>query len=107
MLEDLAGGRVIYDRQIDQLVDLDAFAAQISALDAVISISNTTIDMAGMLNVPTLHIRDDKPSAIWPESGSSPWYPSMIFLYKRRRPWPKVLADARRRLQQMTSTMAL
>jgi hypothetical protein len=103
-LEDLTNGRVIYDREIDQLVDLDGFAAQISALDAVVSISNTTIDMAGMLEVPTLHIRDDMASAIWPESGSSPWYPSMIFLYKQQRPWSAVFADARSDLEQLFSS---
>jgi hypothetical protein len=66
-----AEGRLISDPKIDQLVDLDGFAAQIAALDTIVSISNTTIDMAGMLGVPTLHIRDDKGSAIWPASGQS------------------------------------
>src|SRR5262249_20799640 len=49
VLQELAGGRVICDPEIDQLVDLDGFAAQIAALDAIVSITNTTIDMAGML----------------------------------------------------------
>ena len=31
MLKKFTGGRVIYDREIDQLVDLDGFAAQIAA----------------------------------------------------------------------------
>ena len=103
MLQELADGRMIYDTKINQLVDLDGFAAQIAALDAVVSISNTTIDMAGMLDAPTLHIRDDKASAIWPQSGPSPWYPRMMFLYKQRRPWPEVFAEAKRRLEHMMS----
>ena len=102
VLQELTGGRVIHDTEINQLADLDGFAAQIAALDAVVSISNTTIDMAGMLGVPTLHVRDDKSSAIWPRSGPSPWYPDMIFLYRERRPWPEVLAEARARLEHMT-----
>ena len=106
VLRDLAGGRVVQDTEIDQLVDLDGFAAQITALDVVVSISNTTIDMAGMLNVPTLHIRDDKSSQIWPLSGPSPWYPSMIFLYKQQRPWSDVFVEARDHLEQITSTAA-
>ena len=81
---------MINDTKIDQLLDLDGFAAQIAALDAVMSISNTTIDMAGMLGTPTLHIRDDKSSQIWPLSGPSPWYPDMVFLYKQQRPWSDV-----------------
>ena len=35
------GGRVIHDTEIEQLVDLDGFAAQIAALDAAVSINNT------------------------------------------------------------------
>ena len=107
MLQRLADDRVIYDREIDQLVDLDGFAAQIAALDAVVSISNTTIDMAGMLGIPTLHIRGDRGSEIWPQFGQSPWYPSMMFFYKQQRPWPEVFAEARARLEQMMSTTSL
>ena len=106
VLRSFAGSRVIHDQEIDQLTDLDGFAAQIGALDAVVSISNTAIDMAGMLGVPTLHIRDDKSSAIWPQSGPSPWYPGMVFLYKQKRPWPELFAEARGLLEQMVSRVA-
>jgi hypothetical protein len=98
-LDRLTAGRMIYDSDIDQIADMDGFAAQIAALDAVVSISNTTIDTAGMLGVPTVHIRPDKPSAIWPSSGPSPWYPSMTFLYRQRRPWRDVFVEARRHLE--------
>ena len=103
VLRALAGDRVIHDPEIDQLVDLDGFAAQIAALDAVVSVSNTTIDMAGMLGTPTVHIRNDKASEIWPREGPSPWYPAMTFLYKRHRPWPEAFVEARARLEQMLS----
>ena len=103
-MQEFTGGRVIHDPEIDQWTDLDGYAAQIAALDAVVSISNTTIDMAGMLGVPTVHIRDDNlSSAIWPRSGPSPWYPDMIFLYRERRPWSEVFAEARTRLEQLIS----
>ena len=105
ILQKLAGGRMIRDASIDQLVDLDGFAAQIAALDAVVSISNTTIDVAGMLGGSIVHIRDDNiSSAIWPRSGPTPFYPGMIMLYKERRPWSKVLAEARTRLEQVIAT---
>jgi hypothetical protein len=103
LLQDLTGGNIINDSKIDQMVDLDAFAAQVAALDAVVSVSNTTIDMAGMLGMPTLHIRDDKASQIWPETGPSPWYPDMTFVYKQHRPWSKVFVEVRTRLEQMFS----
>jgi hypothetical protein len=104
ILEELAGGRIIRDPSIDQIVDLDGFAAQIAALDAVVAISNTTIDMAGMLDVPTVHIRDDNlSSAIWPRSGPTPIYPDMVMLYKQRRLWSEVLVEARAHVERMTS----
>ena len=103
VLQGLAGGRLIHDTEIDQLIDLDSFAAQVAALDAVVSIDNTTVDMAGMLGMPTLHVRDDKPFHIWPEFGASPWYPSMTFLYRRQRSWPEVFADATSQLKEMVS----
>ena len=106
VLGELAGGRMIHDPAIDQLTDLDSFAAQIAALDAVVSVSNTTIDMAGMLGVTTLHIRNDKASEIWPQSGPSPWYPGMIFLYKQHRLWPEAFTETRKRLEQILSTKA-
>ena len=105
VLRELSGDRVIHDTEIDQMVDLDGFAAQIAALDGVVAISNTTIDLAGMLGVPTAHIRDDNlSSAIWPRTGTSPWYPDMIFVYRERRPWAEVLAEARTRLEQVISS---
>ena len=104
-MQEFTGGRVIHDPEIDQWTDLDGYAAQIAALDAVVSISNTTIDVAGMMGVPTVHVRDDNlSSAVWPRSGPSPWYPDMIFLYRERRPWLEVFAEARTRLEQAIST---
>ena len=102
VLQELSGGRVIHDPEIDQMADLDGFAAQIGALDGVVAISNTTIDVAGMLGVPTAHIRDDNlSSAIWPRTGTSPWYPDMIFVYRERRSWSEVLAEARAGLEKL------
>ncbi len=101
VLQGLAGGRLIHDSGIDQFADLDGFAAQIAALDAVVSINNTSIDMAGMLRVPTLHIRDDNAFSIWPASGPSPWYPEMMFFYKRQRPWSELFAEVTTSLEQM------
>jgi SAM-dependent methyltransferase len=103
VLGQLAGDRMIHDPEIDQLTDLDGFAAQIAAIDAVVSVSNTTIDMAGMLGTTTLHIRNDKASEIWPRAGSSPWYPDMTFLYKQHRPWREAFAEAKTRLEQTFS----
>ncbi len=41
----------------DPVRDLDDFAAQVAALDLVISVDNSTIHLAGALGVPTMAIR--------------------------------------------------
>ncbi|WP_448187723.1 hypothetical protein [Azospirillum sp. sgz301742] len=44
---------VVTDPMIDPLRDLDGFAAQVAACDAVVSIDNSTTYFAGALGVPT------------------------------------------------------
>lgn len=100
-LQELSGGRFIHDPSVDQLRDLDRFAAQIAALDAVVSITNTTIDLAGSLGVPTVQIRDDRSYGIWPPSGRSPWYPDIVPVYRQRRPWRLVAEEVRARLAEL------
>lgn len=68
---------ICQDPEIDSLKDLDQFAAQISALDAVVSVSNTGAHMAAALGVPTcLYVPDgSKRLWYWLDEGSfTPWY---------------------------------
>jgi hypothetical protein len=91
--------RLIHDESVDQMVDMDRFAAQISALDAVVTISNTAAHLAGAIGVPTIFLIDDKFQTAWPVVGDrTPWYPSGVVLHKDGREWPAVLDEARRRL---------
>jgi hypothetical protein len=91
--------RLIHDESVDQMVDMDRFAAQIAALDAVVTISNTAAHLAGALGVPTIFLIDDKFQTAWPVAGDrTPWYPSGVVLHKDGREWPAVLDEARRRL---------
>ncbi|NJO35361.1 MAG: tetratricopeptide repeat protein [Rhodospirillales bacterium] len=46
------GVEVLHDERVDPLKSLDDFAAQTAAMDLVISIDNSTVHMAGALNVP-------------------------------------------------------
>ncbi|MBF0127215.1 MAG: tetratricopeptide repeat protein [Magnetococcales bacterium] len=69
---------ILHDDTIDQMADLDGFAAQVAAMDAVVTISNTTAHMAGALGVPTLLML--WPGSLWywmVKRDDSPWYPSM------------------------------
>lgn len=73
------GVELLHDPAIDQLKDLEGFAAQVAALDMVISTSNTSAHMAAALGKPTwvmLH-RGVSPHWYWTHEGSStPWYPT-------------------------------
>lgn len=71
---------ILNDSQIDSLNDLDAFAAQVAALDAVVTISNTTAHVAGALGVPTCLVVPQglKQLWYWFDGGAySPWYRSI------------------------------
>ena len=48
------GIEVLHDDTIDPLRDMDGWLSQVAAMDAVISIANTTIHGAGGLGVPTI-----------------------------------------------------
>jgi tetratricopeptide (TPR) repeat protein len=90
------GSTIVHDQTFDQFQDLDAFAAQILALDAVVSISNTTVHMAGAQGVPTAVLLSSAPMWRWGTTGeTSPWYDS-IRLYRQHAPgdWRDPIAAA-------------
>ena len=89
------GIRVIHDDGVDPLADLDAFAAQVAAMDLVISVSNTTVHMAGALGVPTWVMLSTAPLWRWfVGREDSPWYGSVrLFRQQARDEWGSVLKD--------------
>lgn len=108
--EDLAeaeratGTAVARDPEIDALRDLDGFAAQLAAVDLVISISNSTIHQACGLGRPVWGLLHVRPDWRWGVAGERcPWFPTLR-LYRQavRGDWTAVLesvaADLRRRL---------
>lgn len=91
--EDQTGMAVLDDEQVDQMADLDGFAAQVAAMDLVISVSNTTVHMAGALGVPAWVMLNTVPLPFWLLEGEdSPWYPSAR-LFRQTRPgeWADVI----------------
>ena len=79
----------------DPLKDMDNFAAQISALDLVISIDNSTVHMAGSLGIPTWVLLPTPPDWRWMlDREDTPWYPSLRLL---RQPQPGEWAPVFRR----------
>jgi hypothetical protein len=78
--EDLFGAAMHCDDTIDQMRDLDGFAAQIAALDHVVSISNTTVHIAGALGAPCILMAPPARGLLWYWGGAgemTPWYRSV------------------------------
>lgn len=79
MFPDLA---IFHDPEVDQFKDMDVFAAQVAACDAVVTISNTTSHVAGALGVPAAILMPQAGLTwYWFDSGEDcPWYPSLRLL---------------------------
>jgi len=91
------GFTLVHDTEIDQMVDVDSFAAQVAAMDLIISISNTTVHMAGALGVPTWLMIHAVPGRRWMlQRTDSPWY-ECIRIYRQAEmgAWGPVVADVR------------
>lgn len=99
---------LIDDTAINQRVSLDDFAAQISAVDEVITVSNTTAHMAGACGVKTSVLLPRARGLMWhwfdvkegQSLTTSPWYPSVTLLRQQQDgAWADVIAKARNSLE--------
>jgi len=91
-------GVVIHDwPDADPLRNLDDFAAQIAALDLVISVDNATVHMAGALGVPTWVLLPFAPDWRWMlDRDDSLWYPSVrLFRQSQHGRWDDVFERVR------------
>jgi tetratricopeptide (TPR) repeat protein len=90
------GIEIMHDETIDQLKDLDAFAAQVAAMDLIVSISNTTVHMAGALGVPCWTLLSEVPLWRWfQDRADSPWYRSLrLFRQRRAGNWGEIVGEA-------------
>jgi tetratricopeptide (TPR) repeat protein len=100
------GVDILTDPDVDSLADIDAFAAQVAAMDVVISSSNTAAHVAGALGVPTWcmvpHAAASGRRWYWFGAGEyAPWYASMRLLrQKKAGDWADILADVSLSLTQ-------
>lgn len=89
------GCDIFVDPDISPNGDLDPFAAQVAAMDVVVSVSNTTVHVAGALGKPVLVLVPTGPGAHWywfQERHDSPWYPSArLYRAGRGEPWTNAL----------------
>ena len=59
------GCNILVDPQIDPAGDLDPFTAQVAAMDVIVSVSNTTVHVAGGLGKPVLTLLPTGPGMHW------------------------------------------
>lgn len=86
------------DPEIDPTQNLDGLAAQIAALDAVVSSSNSTVHLAGALGQPCHVLLPAGRGRMWywPREGeTSPWYASIRLLRQQTAgDWSAVVTRA-------------
>lgn len=69
------------DQDINPLTSIDDQAAQISALDLILTIDNTTVHLAGALGMPTYLLLPTDPDWRWGlEQENSYWYPAVTLI---------------------------
>ena len=92
-VETQLGVRIPRDADIDPMVDLDGFAAQLAALDLVISTSNSTVHQACALGRPVWTMVHVRPDWRWGMRGErSPWFPSLrLYRQVERDNWTPVV----------------
>ena len=96
------GVDMIHDGSIDPLKDMDGFAAQVAAMDLVVSIGNSTVETAGALGVPTWSLIQRHYNWVWLlEREHSPWYPSLrLYRQSERGEWESVIEEVAQALQR-------
>jgi tetratricopeptide (TPR) repeat protein len=91
------GCNIISDPAVDSLKNMESFAAQVAAMDLVISNSNTAAHMAGALGIPAWSLIPREGSGgllwYWFNTGSqSMWYDSMtVYRQTSWRDWSDLI----------------
>ncbi|HCX14109.1 MAG TPA: hypothetical protein DGZ24_02185 [Rhodospirillaceae bacterium] len=95
--------RITLDTEIESSDEMDTFAAQVAAMDLVISISNTTVHIAGALGKPVWALVPKGPGAHWywfQNRDDSPWYPSLrMFRQKKQGQWDETIGEVAEQLK--------
>jgi hypothetical protein len=97
-----ANAPILIDREVDQLSNMDSFAAQVAAMDLVITIDNSAAHLAGALGVPTWVLLPFAPDWRWLlDRDDSPWYPSIrLFRQTQIGDWESVVREVRDALSE-------
>lgn len=95
------GIEIHVDDDIDPLASMDDWLAQVAAMDLVISVDNSTVQVSGSLGVPTWTLLSYVPEWRWLAAGShNPWHPHMqVFRQSRLGDWAPVFNAVGARLR--------
>jgi tetratricopeptide (TPR) repeat protein len=104
--EDKLGVTIHHWEDADPLKDLDGFAAQVSALDLVISVDNATVHMAGALGIPVWTLLPFACDWRWMRKyEDTPWYKTVrLFRQSSQGDWNKVFQRVTSNLKQYIAT---
>lgn len=106
-----SGVNVLHDDSIDPLRDMDGWLSQVAAVDAVISIANTTIHGAGGLGKPTLCLVSSQSDWRWIDPSiyrGCYWYPSVESAYQSEKgDWSPALQAAQIWLNKQIQALTL
>lgn len=96
-----AGAAITVDRTVNQFADMDRFAAQVAAMDLVVTIDNSTAHLAGALGVPVWLLLPALPDWRWQMGREdTPWYSTMRLMRQRTQgEWGPVLERVRAGLE--------
>ncbi|MDG2244655.1 MAG: tetratricopeptide repeat protein [Rhodospirillaceae bacterium] len=97
-LSAISEGRFYVDQSVDTTINFDDHAAQVSSLDATVTISNSTAHLAGALGVNVATLIPSGYGGFWywfRDRLDSPWYSSMrVCRQNNAGHWPSAVADA-------------
>ncbi len=103
-LRELSAQRIRSSQPIDQMLDMDGFAAQVAGVRGVLTISNTTAHLAGALSVPCVVILDNGSITNWPDHGdTTPLYHSIRLIRRGSDNWATTLRHGWRTLRSLIS----
>jgi tetratricopeptide (TPR) repeat protein len=101
------GDRVYWDREINPTGDMDPFAAQVSAMDLVISVDNSTVHFAGGLGKPCWAMLPLNSDWRWQvDRTDTVWYDSVELIRPNKEGgWDEVAERVAKRLGTLDDAM--
>ncbi|NQV57201.1 MAG: tetratricopeptide repeat protein [Rhodospirillales bacterium] len=83
---EIFGTRFFVDKEVDPLINAEDWFAQVAAVDMVISVDNSTIQVSGSLGIPTLTLLSHAPEWRFGMAGEThDWHPT-VRVFRQSKP---------------------